>query len=55
MGVTHAWNAGPDQIKSVDDLHYLVEMNCVANFDAIRDVETEMLTLADNLARYVTN
>ena len=53
MAVTHAWNAGPDQIKSVDDLNYLVEMSCVANFDAIKDVEAEMLVIADNLARYV--
>jgi hypothetical protein len=51
MAVAHGWNEGPDQIKNIDDVNFMVEMNCISGFDAIKDVEAEMLHIADNLAR----
>ncbi|KAL0482526.1 mediator of RNA polymerase II transcription subunit [Acrasis kona] len=50
MDHTHGWNQ-PDHVKNVDEDNYLVEVSCSSNFDNIKDVEPEMLRIADNVSR----
>jgi hypothetical protein len=51
MAIVHGWNEGPDQIKNIDDVNFMVEMSGISGFDTIKDVEAEMLHIADNLSR----